>query len=193
MQIEAAVPDGACGDWRIESFEIDAQQASRANLRAAIGHRLEAVSAGTYKRLMHGKTVVMSNTPMEVNTHRAFIYRAKGSVLMNGLGLGMALTAILKKPEVVEVTVVEVSPEVITLVAPTFASDPRVTIVQADAFTFQPPRGKRYDCVWHDVWNHVMRRNLPEMTQLHRKYGRRTAWQESWARDECRELGSMYA
>jgi hypothetical protein len=193
MHIEVTVPDGVCGNWRVETFEVTERQAGFANLRAALGHRLEAVNAGSYKRLMRGQTVVMSNTPMEVRTHRELIWRAQGAVLINGLGLGMALTAILAKPSVTEVTVIERSPEVLALVGPSFSADPRVTLVEGDAFTYQPPRGKRYDCVWHDIWDYVMRSNLPEMTTLHRRYGRRTRWQESWAREECRHLGGCYA
>lgn len=193
MHIEVTVPDGVCGNWRVETFEISAREAGFANLRAAIGHHLEAINAGHYKRLMRGDKLVMSNTPMEVQTHREFIQRAKGSILINGLGLGMALTAILQKPSVTDVTVVELSPEVITLCGPTFTADPRVTLVQGDAFTYAPPRGKRYDCVWHDIWDDIMRSNLPDMRTLHRKYGRRTRWQACWAREECEELGYQYA
>lgn len=136
-------------------------------------------------RLMRGSTVVMSNTPMEIRTNRTFVRYAKGNVLINGLGLGMVLTAILRKPEVESVTVIEAAAEVIELVAPTFRDDPRVEIVHANAFDYQPPKGMRFDAVWHDIWDFISAENLPEMHRLHRKYGQRTPWQASWCRIEC--------
>ncbi len=43
---------------------------------------------GKYRRLSNNGEVVMSNTPMEINTCMEFIERATGRVLINGLGLG---------------------------------------------------------------------------------------------------------
>jgi hypothetical protein len=90
--IHVTVPDGICGDWRVESFTVSEEDAQRTAFRAAHKGSDEYVPPGTYKRLMRGDTVVMSNTPMEVRTNREFIRRAKGNVLINGLGLGMVLT-----------------------------------------------------------------------------------------------------
>lgn len=182
MEIEVTVPDGARGPWRVETFVIDKHAEAMANIRAK-QHPLEAVRAGTYKRLTRHGSVIMSNTQMEVRTHRWFIWKAKGAVLIHGLGLGMALTAILKKPEVAEVTVIEKDADVIALVGPTFKADPRVTIIKADALKWQPPKGKRYDAVWHDIWDEISESNLPTMKTLTRRYGRRCDWQGCWARE----------
>lgn len=184
-QIPCNVPDGISGDWRVESFEVTKQDEAFTRLRAAVTHRwTEFVAAGRYKRLMRDRTVVMSNTPMEVETHAEIIQRAKGHVLLNGLGLGVVLTAILSKPDILSVTVVENSPDVIKLVAPTFAKDVRVEIVQADAFAFKPVA--TFNAVWHDIWDAICHDNLDGMRKLHRKYAKRTEWQGSWAREECR-------
>jgi spermidine synthase len=121
---------------------------------------------------------------MEVLSNMGFVNAAKGKVLINGLGLGMVLTEILKKSEVTEVTVIEKSKEVIELVGSYF-KDSRLTIINADAFEYKPPKGKRYDCVWYDIWDYICVDNIEEMKKLHRKYGRRTDWQRSWKRDEC--------
>jgi hypothetical protein len=190
--IHVAVPDGSCGGWRVESFTVSEEDAKKTQLRTAIKGFDEYVSPGTYKRLMRGEVVVMSNTPMEVRTNREFIRRAKGNVLINGLGLGMVLTAILRKPEVESVTVIEASSEVIELVAPTFRGDPRVSIVHANAFDYQPAKGKCFDAVWHDIWDYICANNLPEMHKLHRRYARRADWQSSWRRSQCEMLRSRY-
>lgn len=112
--------------------------------------------------------------------HSNAVYRAKDHTLINGLGIGMVLAAILKKPEVTKVTVVEICPDLIALVGPHYAGDPRVKIINADAFTYIPPKGVRYGAVWHDIWDELCGDNIESMTKLKRKYGRRCDWQGCW-------------
>lgn len=180
MNIETLPPDGDKGEWRIESFRVSQEESDFTRIRA-IQHPEEYVPAGSYKKLTRKGAIVMSNTPMELKEHRRFIYKAEGVVLINGLGLGVCLAAILGKPEVTSVTVIEISPDVIGLVGPSFASDKRVAIIEANAFTWKPPYGQHYDVVWHDIWQDMCADNLPEMTRLKRKYGRRCDWQGCWA------------
>lgn len=177
--MEVLVPDGVCGNFRVETFTVSPEESLMSSIRR------DRVPPGTYKRLMRDRTVVMSNTPMEVRSNRGFVNCAFGSVLINGLGLGMVLGEILKKDNVTKVTVVEKYKEVIQLVGPTFLKDPRVTIIHADALTFKPPAGEKFDVVWHDIWDYITADNLEEMKLLHRKYGRRTQWQGSWEREAC--------
>lgn len=189
MRIDVIVPEGVSGPWRIEAFSVSEQESEVTLARAKItGAINEFVPTGNYKRLVRDETVVMSNTPMEIRTNRAFIHRAKGKVLINGLGLGMILSAILDKPEIESVTVVEASEDVIKLVGPSFCYDARVRIVHACAFEYQPEQGTFFDAVWHDIWDEISDENLPEMHKLHRKYGQRANWQGSWARAECEVL-----
>lgn len=182
---EIKVPDGISGDWRVETFEVSQAESDFTRMRAMMGgrRRLEYVAPGKYKRLMRGGTVVMSNTKMEIDTHWSIIHAAKGDVLLNGLGLGVILTIILGKPDVKSVTVVEKSEDVIELVAPTYI-DSRVSIIQADAFSFNP--SKRLNAVWHDIWDDICEDNISEMKTLHRRYGRRAEWQGSWSREVLR-------
>ncbi|QHJ74631.1 polyamine aminopropyltransferase [Vibrio phage VH2_2019] len=57
----------------------------------------------------------MSFTAMELESHAFHIERAKGHVVIVGLGMGMILMNVLSKPDVTKVTVVELDPSVITL------------------------------------------------------------------------------
>jgi spermidine synthase len=171
------VPDGISGDWRVETFIVE-----KPSVYLLLKGR--PITPGTYKRLMYKNTVVMSNTPAEVYDFMNFVWKARGNVLINGLGLGVVLKAVLQNPEVKAVTVIELSEDVIKLVAPTFSNDPRVTIIQADAFTWKAPRGMYYDAVWHDCWNNICETNLKEITKLYRKYGRRCSFQDAWSRDQ---------
>jgi spermidine synthase len=134
---------------------------------------------------MCGGALVMSDTPAEVDDHWAPIHYAQGAILLNGLGLGVVLGAILCKPEVKTVTVVEIAPEVIELIGPSY-TDARVELICADALTWQPPRNTRYQVVWHDIWIDICADNLSAMHHLHRRYGRRTEWQGSWSEEMVR-------
>jgi hypothetical protein len=179
------VPEGASGMWRVERFEVSETDAAFSRIRAAATGRERAVPAGVYTRLMRGPVLVMSDTPAEIRDHLEAIRRASGRVLIHGLGLGMVLKAVLAKPEVTRVDVVEKSEDVIRLVVPTYEVDPRLHIHHGDAFTFRFPPTERFDVVWHDVWDSICADNLPEMATLHRRYGRRTHWQGSWAKELC--------
>lgn len=179
------IPEGSLGDWSIQRFEVKEDSPGRINFNRPS----RSIKPGVYTRLRHKERgVVMSDTPAERRDHSYFVSRAQGHVLINGLGIGMCLGAVLRKPGVTKATVVEVDPDVIALVGPHYAYDPRVEIVNASAFDYKPPKGVRYGAVWHDIWDEITSENLPEMTRLHRKYGRRTDWQGSWARYECEML-----
>jgi len=186
------VPEGQSGSYRIERFEVTDEDAKRERFRSiiAFGARRISVPPGQYTRLINTATfdrLVMSDTPAEIGDHLGAINRAKGQVLINGLGLGLVVQAVLQKPEVEHVTVIEISPDVIALVGDHYQErfGDRLEIIEADALAWQPPKGMRYDVVWHDIWDNICSDNLPEMHKLHRKYGRRADWQGSWCRAEC--------
>lgn len=128
----------------------------------------------------------MSNTPDEIRDFSHFTHIAKGSVLINGLGLGCVVKVLLDKPEITKITVIEKSEDVIKLVAPYF-NDERLTIIHADAFEYKPNKGELFNFVWHDIWDHICADNLPEMATLHRKYGKKSEWQDSWAKQLCQK------
>ncbi len=172
------LPEMKKGMWSVEHFTVD-----REDWRSALRGR--GVPLGkTFTRLMRGNTLVMSDTPAEKNDHYIAYYKAKGHCLVNGLGIGMFIKNLLAKDDVTKVTVVEISQDLIDLIAPHY-QDPRLTIICADALDYQPPKGERYGMVWHDIWDNICADNLEDMKKLHRKYGRRCDWQGSWARGLC--------
>lgn len=182
---QVSTPDATspCNKVKIETFTISEEEASRANIGA---NSYTRIKQGTYKRLMINNGVMMSNTNFEIKTNYEFVSNAKGNILINGLGLGMILEKILEKDEVKQVTVIEFDERVINLVGPTFKNDSRVTIIHANAFEYKPPKGSYFDFVWHDIWEFITADNLSEMTKLHRKYGKRSGWQGSWAKEFCK-------
>ena len=177
------VPAGVSGGWSVRKFEVTPEAAAIERMRAIFGGG-RGVPEGHYTGLYHGGEVVMSDTPDERRDHYGLFHAATGHVLIHGLGLGCALAVVLTREDVESVTVIERSPDVIALVDPSFA-DPRLRIIQADAYTWKPPRGERYGAVWHDIWPNICADNLDGMKRLHRRYGGRCDWQASWCRARC--------
>jgi len=183
------VPEGRSGDWEVSRFVPEGLAAAIHNTKRP-GRAL--APGETYTRLVnHGAAgmfsdVVMSDTPAEIRDLRPLRGRLRGRLLINGLGLGVALQGAIDRPEVGHVTVVEKSADVIALVAGHYEArhGSRLTVVHADALEWSPPRGARWDAVWHDIWPSICGDNWPDMTRLHRKYGRRCDWQDSWCRDQ---------
>lgn len=184
---DTPAPDGEKDGWRINTFTIkpDNSSARMFNLQALFNGNPEAmVDPGTYRRLVTPKgQIMMSSTQMERRTNWWIIHNAKGRVLINGLGLGCVLSSILTNPEVTEVWVVEKEKAVIDLVWPHFKDD-RLKLIHADALEYRPPKGIRFDVVWHDIWPTVSEDNRKDMKRLHRRYGRICDMQASWSRDK---------
>ncbi len=187
----STVPCGRQGPWSLEEFEISESEAALNNMRCMWNRqRVFMLSPGRYKRLVHDQRgVVMSNTAMEIRSNREAWRAATGHVLINGLGMGMLLEAILAKPDVTAVRVIEIDADVIALVGPHFAHDPRVTIVHADAYAYKPARGEVFDFAWHDIWDDITVDNLKNMARLTRKYRRpRVKAQAVWSRSIIQSL-----
>jgi len=197
MIINIDIPDGKSGKWEIDTFTI-----AEDNSKKSITEHKEnskvlslfedrgAISAGTYKRLIYFGRTMMTNTPNEIEDHIEFIKKAKetgGHILINGLGLAVAATEILKSTKVEKITIIDLSHDVIKLVKP-YIKDKRVEIINEDAFTYQIPEGVYYSCVWHDIWFDIAFDNLPYMEKLHDKYKMKCDWQGSWCELECREM-----
>jgi hypothetical protein len=173
------IPEGQCGAWRVEKFEVTAQEADVHNLRAVFNARRgeTRIDPGVYTRLMHGGAIVMSDTPGEKQDHYRFVQSATGNVLIAGLGLGMVTSAVLAKDDVKHVTVVEIAQDVVELVTPHLASD-KLEVITADIFKWKPAKGAQWDCAWFDIWPCVSEQNLVEIKKLRAKFVRR-----------CKQLG----
>ncbi len=186
-QLKVDVPVGKSGNWEVAKFEVTEQDAQLSAMRALFQGNGRRVRVGHYTGLYCCGEVIMSDTHDEIRDHMDAYWNARGHCLVNGLGLGMITAAMLNKPEVERVTVIELSEDVIKLVAPHLKVrfGDRLEIVHADALTYQPPKGVRYGCVWHDIWPSICSDNLEEMKKLHRKYGSKTDWQGSWCRGLC--------
>lgn len=188
------IPPGAAGVARVEHLVVTEEQAKFQALRAAINpHRGERpVEPGTLCQLFVNGRLMMSDAENEHATNAKVLHRAHGDVLIAGLGIGMVLMPILRKPGVKTVTVVELHADVDVLVAGylrnavTPEQAKKLNIVVGNAFTWNPPKELRFDVIYFDIWPNISTDNLVEITKLKRKYARRlrrenpTAWMGAW-------------
>lgn len=175
------VPVGAVGNARVERFEVSRTH----SMMTGLGHHGGFVPEGFYTRLIVGGELMMSDTPEEYRTNLPILRNATGHVLIHGLGLGCVLACLRHKPDVTAITVIEKSQDVIDLVAREF---PGVEVIHADALTWAPERGMRFDAVWHDIWPNICTDNIPAVQLLNRRYGRRADWQGAWAYDQLKAI-----
>ena len=153
------VPQEA-GEWSIRPFHVDESAATVDRLRAFGDGGGRFTPEGHYLMLRNGRGVMMSNTPDELTDHAAFMEAAEGRVLVTGLGLSCVVSGLLANDKVTHIDVVELSEDVIKMVGPSFDDEPRVTIHQGDAFTYEWPADARWDFAWHDIWQTISSDNL---------------------------------
>lgn len=172
------LPEDELGSAKIQKFKVSEHASCMESIRGSW------IPAGDYTRLRINGQLVMSDTPLEYREHGELFLMAGGDVLINGLGLGCAVSVLLGDKDVSSITVIEINKDVIDLVGPHF---PDVEIIHADALTWNAPKGKRWETVWHDIWATKCLDNIEQMKTLHRRYGKRCDWQGSWSREYLEE------
>lgn len=191
-KMKSSVPIGKKGNWKVEKFAINKRDADFFNPRQAINARGREVEVGNYTKLTYQNSVIMSDTPAELQDQIQFICNVYGNILVNGLGLGLVVEGLMLNIMVRQVTVIEIASEVITLVGKHLAKlyGDKITIINADAFTWQPPRGRRvYDFAWHDIWDSICGDYWPQVKKLKRKYSQKATLQEAWCEEQIKRAG----
>lgn len=188
--VKVNIPEGTSGDWRVQKFEVDCDNSIEA-FRLALKGR--PITSGTYTKLTHHGSVIMSDTPAECRDLwplvRAVNQMQPERVLLNGLGLGVAVLCILPCASIKRIDIVEMSTDVMWLVARHLPEKQRITIHIHDAYTKEWPKGERWDIVWHDIWDNIPNEDdAGDITRLKRKYGHRCQWQGVWAEKEHKRL-----
>lgn len=90
----------------------------------------------------------MSITPSEVWSNRPGLRKAKGDVLIGGLGMGMAARMIRAKQGIGRVVVVERDPDV----ARVFGEIPGVEVVVEDFYAYATQHGSDFTAIIADIW-----------------------------------------
>lgn len=194
IKTKSFIPTGKQGEWAVEKFTVSKSDAKLFNLRQMINNRGREILPGNYTKLTHQGTIVMSDTPAEIQDQIYFTYVAHGNILINGLGLGLVVQGLMLDSTVKHITIIEISPEVISLVGKHLEKryGDKITIINADAFTWKPPKGRNvYTFAWHDIWETICGDHWPEMKRLHRKYAQKAREQYSWCREEIRRAARI--
>ena len=136
------------GPWTITRIAARAHAAvAGRDGYAALCRRTESEST---LHLPHGE-IVMEDSDPELRQHLPIWLRARGRVLVTGLGLGCVVRGLLANGAVEHIDVIEIDQRVIEAVGAEFRSTPRVSLIHADARTW-PIGGRRWDWAWHDLW-----------------------------------------
>ena len=183
------LPLGRSGDWLLERFEVVGEPGFDPATHDAPDCARRR--PGTYTRLKCGDEVFMTDLYDEWFTQKIAVDQALargGHVLISGLGLGLILDSIFRAPgsTVERITLLELSTDVIALVAPHLEAryPDRLEILQADAMAWQPPQGAHYSLVWHDIWPNPQDPACEaDMVALADRYRDRCDWHGSWPRE----------
>lgn len=176
------IPEGEHGAARVVHDTPD----DFTRLRARISGM--PLYAEKYTRLFIGDQLWMTDAEFEWRSNLGFIVNAYGDVLIAGLGIGLILQPLIDAPDVLSITVIERSADVIALIGPHYQT-PKLTIIEADAYMWTPPK-KAYNVIYFDIWPDVPNSdNREEISGLKKRYraalkkgGRSYAWCEERAR-----------
>ena len=97
--------------------------------------------------------VLMRLTPLEIQGAYFAIKMAKGKVGVVGLGLGYVVEEMAKKLEVEEITVYEISKEIIELYYENFPKNSKINIICCDAYNAER---KEFDFFYADIYEYKL-------------------------------------
>lgn len=185
MEIRLDIPTGKSGDWKIDTFTVDKEHAERFNLGCMLSGNSRYIKEGSYYKLSRKGYTIMSNTSAEISDHAEFIKKAKGVVLVAGLGLGMVIQGLLDRGNCSKIVVVEKSEGVINLVGEHYRKK-GIEIVHDDIFSYKP--SEHFDYAWFDIWGDICGDNYPQMVKLHRHFRGKITKMMDWCGYECKKL-----
>lgn len=181
---DSTIPAGEQGEARIEKFTVTRADASCYNMSVMFQGGRRTIQPGDYTRLYVGDVLMMSDTIVEKRDHRACVQAGTGTCFVAGLGLGMVAVALARKPEVERVIVMELSRDVIDLVAPHMPE--KVEVIQGDLLSDPIPKGK-FDTIWLDIWSSISVDDAATRALASRRLAqRKRGFMGSWAADEFR-------
>ena len=113
----------------------------------------------SYLALTEGGNIWMSLNPNEIETMKPYINKAKGNVLVLGLGMGYVPFMLSLKNCVKSITIIEKDQEIINLfnelIYPSFVNKEKIKIIKGDAIEFARKNQKEgtYDYIFADLWH----------------------------------------
>jgi hypothetical protein len=147
------------GDWGYQHIVLPKHHPLFTCLGARMGHVVfddDVVIPRLWK--FNSSEVWMSMTPMEMLSQRPGFSKARGRVMVGGLGMGWALREILTRKSVTSVTVVERCEDILNwfgyrLVEQLEAeSGKQIVVLNGDAFEEASARFAEHDSFIFDIW-----------------------------------------
>lgn len=177
---------------KIHKFTVSKEDVRRQKIIAAMSCVYEDYfdfDAGEYVSLNIGGELVMSNTPMEIRTNSEFMNEAFGDVMIVGLGLGIILFEIAKKPNVNSITVIEKNSDLIDLIKPILPHyiKNKLTIINGDIYDIDIK--EKFDSLYFDIWNTIKGDNYPQMKELTKKFRKnrnKNSILMHWRKNDCK-------
>ena len=127
----------------------------------------------SYLALTEGNNIWMSLNPNEIETMKPYINKARGNVLVLGLGMGYVPFMLSLKNCVKNITIIERDQEIINLfnelIYPSFPNKEKIKIIKGDAIEYARKAQKEAtpDYVFADLW-HDPEDGLPLFVELKR-------------------------
>ncbi len=161
------IPEISKGNWKFTNMALKPCEAFVCNdfLVPSDGRLIPQIGFFTeefkYPAVLENGREWMTLMPNETVTTTPAVKKSRGNVLTFGLGLGYFAYMASEKEEVKSVTVVELSPDVISLfeefILPQFPNRNKIKIICADAFDFTKNRMKDgdFDFIFADFWRDV--------------------------------------
>lgn len=127
----------------------------------------------SYLALTEGNNIWMSLNPNEIETMKPYINKARGNVLVLGLGMGYVPFMLSLKNCIKSITIIERDQEIINLfnelIYPSFPNKEKIKIIKGDAVEYARKAQKEAtpDYVFADLW-HDPEDGLPLFVSLKR-------------------------
>jgi len=141
------IPAGESGLWQIRKRDVPAYLMLDAG---PAWQPCTELLRWTTKSIYQGeRELVMADHWHECKTHLEFILKAKGDVLITGLGLGCVVRGLIAHRQTTSITVIERDKAVLRLVGRYLPT--RVKLIHADVRDWMTSSYEQYDYAWHDL------------------------------------------
>lgn len=169
------LPSGELGNIEVDYVKFntnDIRKIRKQSLYSHTMHEVEGLRPGIITRLLVDGKIMMSDTPMEIETNQDFIQKANGNVFIGGLGMGIIILCIQDKPEVHRIDVMEINPYVIQYMKQHLLFNQKLNIIEGDVLKYVPGKSDLYDSVYFDIWKQTSSSNKSDMVILHRRWSK---------------------
>lgn len=179
-RVPASLEPQRFGPWTIERRPYPRTRAGREHyILLWRQSRRRSEIPGEDPLVLEEPACVMEDSPIELAKHLPIWLRARGRVLVTGLGLGCVVRGLLASRDVTAIDVVEIDPAIVDVVGREFEpAFPRVQLHQGDALALELPGS--WDYAWHDLWTDGAEHLQVLHSKLFLRFAGRARWQGAW-------------